>query len=288
MKVLRPAVGVLAFYDGRIDGQRYAETPNWVDPWALSLGICSYAIVDGDEALVYDTHVSCGHARGVRDALEAAGVTRMTVVLSHWHLDHIAGTAVFADCEIIANERTAEHLAREREAIERGTLAGPPAIDPLILPTRVFSEDITLIVGRREVDLVRADIHSDDATLLWLAQDRILLAGDTLEDTVTYVDEPQRINAHLAELDRIAALRPATILPSHGDSDVIAAGGYPPGLITATQDYLRILQRSATDAALRAVPLRELIADALEAGHLTYHPAYEAVHTENIELSARM
>ena len=39
MKVLRPAVGVLAFYDGRIDGQRYAETPNWLDPWALSLGI---------------------------------------------------------------------------------------------------------------------------------------------------------------------------------------------------------------------------------------------------------
>ena len=30
MRVLRPAEGVYAFYDGRVEGRRFAEGPNWV------------------------------------------------------------------------------------------------------------------------------------------------------------------------------------------------------------------------------------------------------------------
>ena len=46
-----------------------------------------------------------------------------------------------------------------------------------------------------------------------------------MEDTVTYVDEPESFDAHLAELDRLWRLAPDRILPNHGDPDVIAAGG---------------------------------------------------------------
>ena len=130
LRVLDPARGILAFYDGRVEDYRFAEGPNWVDDGALSLGIASYALVEGDEALVYDTHISVDHARFIRTALEARGVRRFTVVLSHWHLDHVAGTAAFADCEIIANRRTAAHLERRKAAIEAGTHDGPPAIKP--------------------------------------------------------------------------------------------------------------------------------------------------------------
>ena len=126
-----PHDGVLAFYDGRVDGYRFDRAPHWVDEGALSLGIASYAIVSDREALVYDTHVSIEHARRIRRVLEAEGVRRFTVVLSHWHLDHVAGNAVFEDCEIIASERTSELLAQFKPAIERGEQEGPPPIDPL-------------------------------------------------------------------------------------------------------------------------------------------------------------
>jgi hypothetical protein len=69
IRVLRPAANIFAFYDGRIDGYRFAEGPNWVDDGALSLGISSYAVVDDGEALIYDTHVSVEHARFIRKAL---------------------------------------------------------------------------------------------------------------------------------------------------------------------------------------------------------------------------
>ncbi len=78
----------------------------------------------------------------------------------------------------------------------------------------------------------------------------LLLVGDTLEDTVTYVAEPDRLEVHLAELDRIASWGYPRLLPNHGDPDIIAAGGYGPELITATKLYVEKLIRARTDAAL--------------------------------------
>ncbi len=282
IRLLRPAEGVLAFYDGRIEGYHYAQGPNWVDDGALALGIASYAIVDGGEALVYDTHVSVERAQFIRDALRDEGVERITVVLSHWHLDHVAGTAAFGDCEVVANERTAQLLASNRESIEAGTHEGPPGIDPLILPTRTFTDRERLDVGDTTVELLHVDIHSDDATVLWLPGRGLLLAGDTMEDTITYVGEPEGFERHLADLDRLWELEPTRILPNHGDPDLIASGGYSKALIRATQQYIRTLQRLPDEPALRDVHLRELIAGPLSAGWITYFEPYEAVHRENV------
>ena len=136
IRVIKPAANVLAFYEGRVEGQRFAAEPNWVDEGAISLGIASYAVLAGSEALVYDTHVSVERGRFIRRALEERGVEKITVLLSHWHLDHVAGNEAFGDCEILATARTAELLEANRAAIEAGTLEGPPPIDPLVLPTR--------------------------------------------------------------------------------------------------------------------------------------------------------
>jgi cyclase len=289
LRVLRPADGVLAFYEGREPGHRFADGPNWVDMGALELGIASFAIVDGSSALVYDTHVAVDRAEFIRETLEAEGATELTVVLSHWHLDHVAGTAAFPGCEVIANERTAEHMRSKREAIEAGTHEGPPAINPLVLPTRTFNGGERLAVGGREVELIELNIHSDDATVLWLPEDRLLLCGDTMEDTVTYVDEPEQFEAHLDDLDRLWDLDPERILPNHGDPEVIASGGYPRELIRATQQYIRVLGHSREDVKLREQELRELIAGPLRAGWVNYFEPYEAVHRSNLEtvLAAR-
>ena len=217
IRVLNPAEGVYAFYDGRVDGCRFADGPNWVDGGALSLGIASYAVVAGADAVVYDTHVSIEHARYVRRLLEDQGVRSFTVVLSHWHLDHVAGTTVFDDCEVVASERTDELLRRFRPAIERGEHEGPPAIDPLVLPTRTFRDRLALSLGGTALELIHTNIHSDDATVLWMPERRLLLCGDTMEDTVTYVGEPQNFGVHLTNLKVLSQLRAERILPNHGD-----------------------------------------------------------------------
>jgi cyclase len=283
LRVLRPHPSIYAFYDGRVPGYRHAAEPNWVDEGALSLGIASYAIVSQGHALVYDTHVSMAHAEAIREILrEEAGVTRFTVVLSHWHLDHVAGNGAFRDCEIIATQRTLDHLVRHKTAIEAGTHEGPPGIAPLVLPTRTFSGALQLDIGDIRLDLTEANVHSDDAAVIWWAAERILLAGDTMEDTVTYVVEPTALEVHLAELGRLDGLAPARILPNHGDPDIIAAGGYSRGLNRAMQQYVRTLLRCRTEPALRESPLRDLIKGPLDTGWITYFAPYEEVHQSNL------
>lgn len=288
MRVLQPAPHVLAFYDGRIPGQRFAPGPNWVDDGALSLGVASYAIVDHDAALIYDTHVSISHAQFIRDHLERLGVNDFTVVLSHWHLDHVAGTDVFGDCTVIANQRTAAHLTARRSAIESGTDHGLPAINPLVLPTHTFTGHAHIHIGGLHIDLIEANIHSDDATVIWLGHDRLLLAGDCVEDCVTYVGEPENLTRHLVDLGRLAALNPARILPNHGDPHRIATGGYAPDILSATKDYITKLLASCTDPALRAAPLIDWIAPQLAAGTLHWFQPYETVHANNLKQVASL
>jgi glyoxylase-like metal-dependent hydrolase (beta-lactamase superfamily II) len=282
LRIFEPHPGLLAFYDGRVPGQRFLPDDNWVDDGAISLGIASYAILSGDEALVYDTHVSLPHAQAIKDALTARGITRFTVVLSHWHLDHVAGTQVFAGSPVIANARTQAHLTEHKAGIEDGSFHGLPVISPLILPDLIFSGRMEMTIGPRRIVLIEANIHSDDATVLWLPDEGILLAGDTVEDCVTYVGEPADFALHLADLDRLSALQPRHVLPNHGAAEVIAGGGYGAGLLTATQSYIRWLQDLALDPRAADAPLAEVIAQDLTQGTLIWFAPYTEVHAQNI------
>jgi cyclase len=199
-------------------------------------------------------------------------------VLSHWHDDHVAGNAVFADCEIIANRLTAELLAANRAAIET---ADPPIL-PLVMPNRLFEGSLRLSLGGTEVELRQMDIHSEDGTVMLLPDRGLLFAGDTLEDPITYVAEPGRLGAHLQDLDRLAALPFARILPDHGDPEIIAAGGYGAGLIEVTRRYVERLRRCAAQPDLAALSLEAFLGADAQAGAIRLFAPYEAVHRRNV------
>ena len=283
LRILECAPGLIAYYDGRVEGYHFMEDENWVDDGAISLGIASFALISENKALVYDTHVSVEHAMFIRKDLEFRDVKEITVLLSHWHLDHVAGTEAFKDCEIISTRKTLSHLERHRTAIEDGSYHGPPAINPLILPTRTFESEMDFTLCAMRLKFIEANIHSDDAALVWRAEDGLLLAGDTMEDTVTYVVTPQDFETHLQDLDRLYRLDPGFIFPNHGDPDIIAVGGYGKGLIKAQQQYIRMLMRARTEEAIRSMPLQELIAGPLQMGWINYFEPYEEVHAQNLQ-----
>lgn len=278
LTILQPYPGIFAYYDGRIAGTRlHSEGPNWLDDGAYALGVASYAIVDGGEALVYDTHISVPHAEAIRAHLESLGVISIRVVLSHWHKDHVAGNAAFADCEIIALALTAERLNENREKIKTAT----PPIHPLVMPNRQFEGGLDLKVGQRTVELQHFAIHSADGNVLWLPEEKLLLAGDTVEDCATFIAEAEHVATHIEELKRLRLLPIDRILPSHGDRDRIAAGGYHATLIDANRGYLERLQKAAADG-MPIGPFKDFAADEIAAGSILYFAPYEEVHDSNV------
>ena len=282
MRVLKPLPFLYAFYDGREGRRLHSDGPNWIDDDAYALGIASYALVDEDDALVYDTHITLDHAHKIRNFLEALGVKRIRVVLSHCHVDHVAGNEAFADCEILAHELTQKMLTERRRKIETASQNGLPAIARLVMPTTLFSKSMGLDVGRLRIELRHVDVHSSDGTTLVIPEVGLLLAGDTLEDTVTYVSEPHKLGRHLEDLDRMAAWEIGRILPNHGDPATIAAGGYRKTLIRATQQYVRTLKRCVQEPELRSLSLADFAAGPLRAGWISYFAPYEDVHRANV------
>jgi glyoxylase-like metal-dependent hydrolase (beta-lactamase superfamily II) len=222
--------------------------------------------------------MSLPHARAIRAHIESLGVSTIRVVLSHWHTDHIAGNEVFADCDIIALGLTAEALARNRKELE----TGDPQISPLVMPNRLFEDRLDLLVGGRRVELHHFDVHSADGNVIWLAQERLLLAGDTLEDTVTYVSEPEHLATHIRELVRMREWPIHRILPNHGDPARIAGGGYADTLIDANRRYLQQLVEPQAREKAQAMSLKDLVADDMASGAITYFEPYEAVHRKNM------
>ena len=256
------------------------------DNWSLggcnSLGVCCYVLHKSGEALIYDTLCSPEQIGEVRAYLETRGISRFTVTLSHWHLDHVGGNNLFKDCPIIAQRKTRDYLEANLQAIENATLWGQPAIEPLRLPDIVFDNSLTVYCGQVEVQMHHRNIHSDDGCFVYLPAFKIMLAGDMLEDTCPFVTNPKDIAAHLKNLDEVAAMDIERILPNHGRSATIKAGGYSKELIRSAQYYLdKISQMVAKDPMCAVPPLCEFMAPYLENGTLGYWQPYEKVHEDN-------
>jgi glyoxylase-like metal-dependent hydrolase (beta-lactamase superfamily II) len=169
-------------------------------------------------------------------------------------------------------------LQTNREFLETGT----PPIKPVILPNRIFQDRLKLRVGEIELELRHADIHSFDGVVVMLP-DGVMLAGDTLEDSVTYVVEPARLETHLVALREMEGWEIRRILPNHGAEDIIAAGGYGPRLVEATRLYVEQLLRLRDEPALAKQDLKIFAAAALATAEVSYFAPYEPVHRQNVQ-----
>jgi glyoxylase-like metal-dependent hydrolase (beta-lactamase superfamily II) len=271
----------LAFYAGR-DWTRIRDEPNWLDDGAMKLGIATHAIYKNDKAVIYDTFADIRQAKWVRNYLENVGIKQFTVVLSHWHLDHIAGNEVYKDCNIISNALTRELLFKNKTDIEMGCSDGPPEIKPLILPNITFENTINLYLDDLQLELLNIDIHSKDGTIIYIPNDKILLAGDTLEDSITYIDEPENLVKHVKNLQKLKQLSLLSILPNHGDPNVIKDGGYDKTLIDATINYITRMVSRAHDKDFLKSSMKSYLREEFEQGWIHYYEPYEEVHSENL------
>ncbi len=288
MRVFEINDHLLGFYDGRpAEPSTHDDKENWADFGAMNVGVATYVIHRGDRALVYDTYPSTRQARWVRDYLVKMGIRHFMVVNSHWHLDHVGGNAVYADVDRISTAKTFQRLTAKKAAIEAGAEWGPPAIKPLVLPNILISADTTCFVQNVEVELRPVNIHSEDGLVVYLPADRILLAGDTLEDTLTFIVEPEQIPAQIQNLEQMKRWNISRIFPNHGNPAVIGNGGYRTTLIDATVDYLHRMVAHAHDPDYLEGSMEDYVHDSTSKGWVTPWWAYREAHQTNLSRVAK-
>ncbi|MEP7087366.1 MAG: MBL fold metallo-hydrolase [Gemmatimonadota bacterium] len=147
------------------------------------------------------------------------------LILTHHHPDHAFGAIVFkrAGAKIIA------HPDRRTLASEDGDDAMVSAWTGVLglremqgfafadTPDIAVAHDTTLLLGGTRVVIdVPGTAHTPGDLMIWLPDTRVLFAGDLLiEDGVAMVVDGSS-GGLLSALDRVEALKPATILPGHG------------------------------------------------------------------------
>ncbi|MDE2662777.1 MAG: MBL fold metallo-hydrolase [Gemmatimonadota bacterium] len=166
--------------------------------------------------------------------------------------DVIAGRLVAAVCLTHAH---ADHAASAAEAAARwGELrASAATLDRVGSPGRALADDETLEPGEGfRLRAIPAPGHSADHLCYLLEPSRSLFTGDlVLGEGSTMIAHPDgSVEAYLASLARLAALRPERLLPGHG----------PP-----VDDALARLEECRTHRLQRVASVRR----ALEAGGRT-------------------
>ena len=287
MKILNVHPNITAFYFGADSPAPASDSAaiDWVNDACLNLGVACYAIHKDGECIVVDTLCSVEQAEQVKSALARQfNISKFTVVLSHWHLHHIGGNALYKDHTIIATSATRDYLARLTPEIESGTSSwGPPGIPEVYLPNVVFRDTLELYISDIEVKLNRVNIHSDDSLYLYLPSLKMLIAGDMVEDTIPFISNPEAINEHIDNYQQLSRLDVQTILPNHCRLEALLKGGYPKEIIDSSCYYLTAMRKLIACKASYFPGVEELMRDYIEKGVVAYWPPYEKVHLGNID-----
>ena len=184
-------------------------------------------IVIGDDAvMVIDTQATPVMAADViRRIREVTDKPIRYVVLSHYHAVRVLGASAYKPEHIVASEDTLS-LIKERGEQDKASEIGrfprlfrnvdsvPPG---LTWPTLTFTGKMTLWLGKLEVQLLQLGRgHTAGDTVVWLPAERILFSGDLVEYDATPYAGDAYFSEWPATLDRLAALKPAQLVPGRG------------------------------------------------------------------------
>jgi glyoxylase-like metal-dependent hydrolase (beta-lactamase superfamily II) len=206
-----------------------------------------------------------------------------SVIVTHYHADHIYGLQVFKDlgAEIIAPAGFQDYLdspASTDRLAERRISLFPWVNDEtrLVRPDRVIVEDTVLELGDTTLKIgYLGAAHSDGDLTVLVEPDRVLISGDIIfEGRVPFTGSADTRH-WLAVLEGLERQGLEGLIPGHGP-----AATDPEAALSATLRYLRATRKAMADAVEEMVPFAEAYeaADWSEFEHL---PAFDATHRRN-------
>ena len=104
------------------------------------------------------------------------------VINTHSHADHIYGTYLFPEAEVVAHYRCRRLMERYAEqALAAAKQQTPQLADVRIAyPNLLFNDSLTLRLGGRTVELEDSPGHSRDLITVHVVEDRLMIASETV------------------------------------------------------------------------------------------------------------
>lgn len=184
-----------------------------------------------------------------------------TVIVTHYHADHVYGLQVFheAGARIVAHAASGEYLnsdtARLRLEASRQDLF--PWVDEqtkLLPPDEAIKGVKKLLIGGVDFELIPVGpSHTPDDLVIWLPQSKVLFAGDLVfRNRIPFVGQANS-RQWIASLNTLLKFPAKVMVPGHGP-----ASTNPKQDMTLTRDYLVYLRQTMGRGAADLVPFDEV------------------------------
>jgi len=215
-------------------------------------------VVTADGVVLFDALGTPALGRAMRIAI--GKVTRQPirrVIVSHYHADHIYGLQELAAPGVdIWAHRSAQRYLSSPQALERLAQRRTelfPWVDErtrIVAPGLWLDGDTDFRLGGLTFRIVFAHgAHTPEDILLFVAEDRVLYAGDLLfAGRLPYVGNADS-KGWLKAMDRMVALDPAVVVPGHGGASRDVARD-----LALTRDYLAHLRAAMGEAVREMEP----------------------------------
>ncbi len=222
-------------------------------------------VIIGDESvMVVEAQATPRLARKVVECIRSVTDKPIShVVLTHYHAVRVLGASAYGAKEIIMSdaargmvmERGQEDWDSEFDRFPR-LFQGHEEIPGLTLPTTTFSDQMTVYLGKRRVDIMHLGrAHTAGDAVVWVPDAEVMFTGDIVEyHSACYCGD-----GHFADwtdtLANIAAFDPGAIAPGRGDAligcEMVAKA------IASTADFVQSTYRPAAKVAARGGSLKE-------------------------------
>jgi glyoxylase-like metal-dependent hydrolase (beta-lactamase superfamily II) len=250
-------------------------------------------IVTSDGVIVVDSGPTYLVAKAIHEAIQKVTKAPVKYVINTGGQDHRwIGNGYFKErgAEIIAQKRAVADMQERGPAQLAGLqseLKDKVKGTALVYPTRVFDKKDFLKLGGTEVQIIYFHGgHTPGDSVVWLPAQKVLFSGD-----LVYVDRLLGVMPYsnsgdwLASFDEMEKLKPAVIIPGHGNVCDLAKAS------KETKDYLVLLRTHMKKAVDNFVDLQAAI-DSLDQSRFKYLLNYDSLKGGNasrvyLELEAK-
>jgi glyoxylase-like metal-dependent hydrolase (beta-lactamase superfamily II) len=186
----------------------------------------SHRLVDGKNTIVFGSRGAlavdaCNHAdegQAMADFIRERGATPDRLALTHGHGDHILGSGAFRDADIYAHILCSRTIGAGLPTWADRYFAGnlKQAEAAIAAPNVTFDATLSIDLGQKTVRLFATPGHCSDAVCVYLEEDRVLCAGDTVVTCIVPAINDGNSRQLEATLRSLTHLDVSILVPGHG------------------------------------------------------------------------
>ena len=211
-------------------------------------------VIEGvHEVMLVDAQLTKTNAERLLQAIRETHKPLSLIYITHEHADHFLGLEVFraaypsvriiATSAVIAriNQVYQEKLDKWKQLLGSDAATRVVPIEPLDGDTITFDSSHIEVLKH-----IRGD--TDENTMLWIPERRILVAGDVVfNDMHVYTAETDSLarGKWLHSLNAIRAMRPSVVIPGHSKSGARLDASTA---VDFTETYLRVFEEELKQA----------------------------------------